>query len=139
MSLASYFPTVPALSFRHGRLPRYAVDGHEAAEWRPRADVYEKDDAYEVTVELPGLGKDDVKISAEDGVLNITGERQDEHTEEAKNYYRRERVFGAFKRSFRLPEGVDAEKIGATFSNGLLTLSVPKAAEIMPRAIEITD
>ena len=139
MPMVKYFPTTPAFRFWNDRFARLAEEAATTNEWCPRADVYEKDDSYEVSVELPGLSKDDVKVAAEDGVLSISGERTSEHEENTGKYYRRERTHGAFKRSFRLPDGIDADKIGATFKNGVLKLSVPKAAEILPRTIEITE
>ena len=139
MPMVKYFPTVPTFRFWNDRLPRIAEDASATTEWCPRADIYEKDDAYEVSLELPGLGKDDVKVAAENGVLSVSGERSSDHSDDGGDYYRRERTYGSFRRSFRLPEGVDGEKISATFRNGVLTLLVPKAAEILPRTIEISD
>lgn len=146
MTLVRYFPSVsarPRWTRDHGFptdrwlddfLGDATVDG-----WCPRADVVEKDDHYEVSVELPGVEKDAVKVSVENTVLTVSGENKSEHKDEGDSYRRLERRYGAFSRSFELPEGVDAEKIGATFNNGVLKLSVPKAPEIMPRVIEIKN
>jgi HSP20 family protein len=104
----------------------------------PAVDVAEKDNAYEITAELPGMDQNNIEVKLTNGVLTIKGEKK-EHTEEKKkNYYMSERRYGAFERSFQVPDGVDAEKIGATFSKGLLTVSLPKSAEAQKSAKTIT-
>lgn len=105
--------------------------------WMPPVDIRETDDAYEFTAELPGLGKDDVKITMEDKVLTLAGERAWEGEENRNDYHRVERAYGTFSRSFTLPNAVDSEKVEAKFKNGILTVSIPKAEEIKPRQIKI--
>ena len=95
----------------------------------PAVDMVEKEGAYEITAELPGLDEKDIEVNLVDGGLTIKGEKQEEKEEKKKDYYLHERRFGAFERSFRLPEGVDADKIEATFKSGVLTLTLPKTPE----------
>ncbi|MFW5969937.1 MAG: Hsp20/alpha crystallin family protein, partial [Halofilum sp. (in: g-proteobacteria)] len=93
------------------------------------ADLSETDKAYELQIDLPGMKKDDVKVDYSDGVLTISGERRDEREDERKGYYLSERSYGAYRRSFRVPENVDHDGIEARFSDGVLTVSLPKTEE----------
>lgn len=95
----------------------------------PAVDIVEKDNAYEVTAEVPGLDEKDIEIKLSNGNLTIKGEKQEEKEEKKKDYYLHERHFGSFERSFRVPESVDADKIEATFKKGVLTVSLPKKPE----------
>ncbi len=106
-------------------------------QWAPSVDIRETGDNFLVTAELPGLGKEDVKISYEDGVLSIRGEKKQEQEEKDANYHRVERSYGVFERSFRLPSRVAVEKIEAKFKDGVLNLALPKAEEARPKQIEI--
>ena len=137
MTFVRYFPTA--------RIPRpnsYAQNNagaENAATWRPRTDVIERDDAYELLVELPGLSREDVSISFKNDALTISGNAERDE-QEGERYYRRERNSGAFSRTFRVPEhGVEAGSISASFTDGLLALRLPKVAEVLPKQIEITD
>jgi len=93
----------------------------------PRTDVREDDKGYEITVELPGLDDGDVAVTVSDNAIAIKGEKKVEHETDEEGYHLHERGFGAFQRSFRLPDDVDAEKIGATFAKGVLTVVLPKS------------
>jgi HSP20 family protein len=95
----------------------------------PAVDVAESEKAYEITAELPGMDEKNVEVKVANGVLAIKGEKNEEKQEEKKDYHLSERRYGSFQRSFRIPEGVDAEKIDANFSKGLLTVKLPKTAE----------
>lgn len=95
----------------------------------PVVDVVEKDNAYELTAELPGLDEKNIEVKLSNGDLMIRGEKQEEKTEEKQDYRLHERRFGSFERAFSLPEGVDADKIEASFKNGLLKLTLPKKPE----------
>jgi HSP20 family protein len=95
----------------------------------PAVDVIEKDKAFEITAELPGLDEKDVDVSVANGVLTIKGEKNEEKEEKEKDYYLSERRYGLFQRSFPLPEGVDGDKIDAVFKKGLLTISLPKTPD----------
>lgn len=95
----------------------------------PAFDLAEKDKEYEITAELPGLDEKDVEIKLSNHTLTIKGEKKEEREEKQKDYYLSERRYGSFYRSFQLPEGVDADKIDATFAKGVLTVKLPKTAE----------
>ena len=93
----------------------------------PTADAINKEDCYEIQVELPGVSEKDVEVSIEDGVLTLRGEKRSEREEKDKNYYFSERRYGSFERSFRLPEDVKESDIKATYKDGVLRLMLPKA------------
>jgi HSP20 family protein len=95
----------------------------------PAVDISEKDKEYEIAAELPGLNEKDIEVKLSNGSLTIKGEKKEEKEEREKDYYLSERRYGSFVRSFRLPQGVDANKIEATFSKGVLTVKLPKTAE----------
>lgn len=105
--------------------------------WHPAVDIRENGDAYVVSAELPGLGKDDVAITIENNVLKLSGERRFEQEAKEEEYHRVERAYGSFTRAFSLPTRVDPERVEASFQDGILTITVPKAAEARPRKIEI--
>ncbi len=112
--------------FNDSRLPASAGNGNT---WAPRVDVRESDAAYAISAELPGLEDKDVEVTVADGVLTLKGEKNAAVEEERENYFRKERVYGRFERSFRLPEEVEANKVMANFKNGVLTVGVPKSEE----------
>jgi HSP20 family protein len=95
----------------------------------PAVDVAETDKAYEVTAELPGLAEKDIEVKLANGGVTIKGEKHEEKQEKKKDYYVSERRYGAFERSFRVPEGVDLDKIEASFKNGVLKVMLPKTPE----------
>ncbi len=103
----------------------------------PAVDVTETDKAYEIAAELPGMNDKNVEVKLADGVLTIKGEKQEEKEEKKKDYYLQERSFGSFQRSFQVPDGVDADKIEASFKNGVLTVKLPKSAEAQKTAKKI--
>jgi HSP20 family protein len=103
----------------------------------PAVDVTETDKAYEIAAELPGMDEKNIEVKFADGVLTIKGEKQDEKEEKEKDYYLRERSFGSFQRTFQVPEGVDTDKIEASFKKGLLTITLPKTAEAEKAAKKI--
>ncbi len=105
--------------------------------WRPAVDIRETEDAYQVHAELPGLTKDDIQITIENNVLKLSGERRFEKDTKEEEYHRIERAYGSFTRAFSLPSRVDSERVEASFQDGILTVTVPKAAEARPRKIEI--
>lgn len=101
-------------------------------------DVHDNANSYTVTTTLPGVKADDVKVSLHDDVLTITGEiRQPETRKEDERVLLRERTYGTFTRSFRLPQPINAEQIEATFENGVLNLTLPKREEAQPRQIQV--
>jgi HSP20 family protein len=95
----------------------------------PIVDIAEKDHSFEIAAELPGMDAKDIEVKVVDGMLTIKGEKSQEKEEKKKNYYLSERHYGAFERSFRLPEGIDMDKIDAHFDKGVLKLSLPKLAQ----------
>lgn len=103
----------------------------------PAVDIVEKDNAYEIKAEMPGMDEKDIEIKLAAGTLTIKGEKQEEKEEKKKDYYLRERHFGAFERSFAVPEGVDADKIDASFKKGVLTVTLPKKPEAQKAAKRI--
>ena len=108
-----------------------------ARRWVPAIDVVEEDERYALRADLPGLTEDDVRIEVEDGVLTISGERRSSSEERKEGYYRLERSSGSFSRSVRLPQGVAAEAIEASFANGVLEVSIPKPEQAKPRRVAI--
>jgi len=100
-------------------------------------DVSETDKTYTITAELPGVEEKNIEVNVQDGVLTIKGEKHQEREEKNKNRYLSERSYGAFQRMFGLPKGTDESKVEASFHNGILTVSVPKAAETATRKIEV--
>ncbi len=92
-------------------------------------DLVERDGEYEIQAELPGLDIENVEVKLTDGMLTIKGEKSEEHSEEAKDYHMRERSYGSFQRSFRLPAGIDGDKVAARFDKGVLKVTLPKNAE----------
>jgi len=107
------------------------------AEWTPAVDISENDKEYLIKAELPEVKKDEVKVTVENGVLNITGERKFEKEEKGTKYHRIERAYGYFARSFSLPEDADAEKVNAEFKDGILTIHVAKSEKARPKQIEV--
>ena len=107
------------------------------AGWMPPVDVTEDTDHVRVAAELPGVKPEDVKITLENNVLTIRGEKNQETRSETERVQRYERSYGLFERSFAVPSTVDAEHIGASYENGVLTVTLPKAERAKPRAIEV--
>lgn len=103
-----------------------------------RVDTSEDEKAYHVTTELPGLSEQDVEVTFADNTLTISGEKKSESEVKEENYHRRERSFGAFRRSFSLPAEVDEEKISASFKDGVMTIELPKSKTAQKKAKKIT-
>jgi HSP20 family protein len=114
---------------------------HEAAGWTPRIDVFERDNRLFTKVDLPGLKKEEVKVEVTDGHLAISGERKTETEETKDNVYRCERAYGSFYRAVPLPEGIKLEDVKATFTDGVLEVSVPLPvkAQAKPRMVPIEE
>lgn len=106
-------------------------------DWAPRVDISETDNELVIKADIPDVKKEDVKVSVDEGVLTIQGEKKQEREESGKKYHRVERFYGNFSRSFSLPSYVNESKIEATFKNGVLKLSIPKIAEGSHKNIEI--
>ena len=111
--------------------------GRQVQRWVPAMDLVEADDHFVLKADLPGLGEDDVAIEVQDNVLTITGSREAEHERKEKGWYRLERSYGSFSRSLTIPDGVDADKVEASFDRGVLEVRIPKPEERKPRRISI--
>jgi HSP20 family protein len=104
--------------------------------WTPAMDLYQTTDDIVALVELPGMRKEDIEISLHDGMLTISGERKEEKAEGEKAA-RTERFVGKFRRSISLPTRVDSNKVNATYRDGILTVTLPKAEEAKPKQIQV--
>ncbi len=127
--------------FRFFNVPfagRQTVPVRENYTWTPSTDISETDNSYEVRAELPGIPLEDVHISVKDDYLTIKGEKRQENVDDSNNYKRVERHYGSFERRFSLPPKVDTDSIKAEFTDGVLSLSIPKAEEVKPKEIPIT-
>ncbi len=105
--------------------------------WHPTIDIFDNDDNIVIKAELPGINKKDIAIDVKNGVLTLQGERNFDNEVKEEKYYRRERAFGKFKRSFRLPLKVDPGKINANYKDGILTIDIPKPEEQKPKQITV--
>ncbi|MBI4183013.1 MAG: Hsp20/alpha crystallin family protein [Proteobacteria bacterium] len=103
----------------------------------PAVDLIESETEYRVTAELPGLEEKDIELTLSDDVLTLSGEKKEEREERRTDYYLSERRYGSFRRAFRMPEGVDREKIEARFENGVLTVTLPKTKAAQRKARKI--
>jgi len=108
-----------------------------AGDWSPHVDIAETDKEFIIKAEIPEVNKDDVKVTVDNGVLTIRGERKQEKEEKGKKFHRVERYYGSFTRSFTLPDNVDETKIEALFKDGMLNLQLPKTEEKKVKAIEV--
>jgi len=106
--------------------------------WLPAVDVSETDGEFVVRAELPGMSHEDIDINVQDNILTLKGEKKQEQKEEHENFHRLERCYGSFSRSFTLPAGVKTEDIKATFKDGILQVTMPKAEEAKAKKIAIT-
>lgn len=116
------------------------VDSERASEmsaWSPSVNVYDKNGSIMVEAELPGVDKKDIKVRVDNGVLTLSGERKQEKEIKDQDFYRCERFYGSFNRSFTLPTSVEPDKIEAKYSDGILTLTVPKTETAKGKQVEI--
>lgn len=123
------------------RTPMRQDDKREAigatAQWAPVVDISEDDKSYTVKVELPEMKREDIKVSVENGVLAISGERKMEKEENGRRFHRVERSYGSFLRSFSLPDNADPNQVNAQYREGMLTVNVGKSEKAKPRSIEV--
>lgn len=117
--------------------PANGEEGITVADWAPVVDISEDANEYLIKAELPGLKREEVKVTVEDGVLSISGERKVEKEEKNKKFHRVERAYGSFVRSFSLPDGSDSTKVNAEFKDGVLNVRLAKSPKAQPKAIEI--
>jgi len=124
------FPTFPI------RFPKNG-GSFKLADWSPLVDITEVDHEYLFKADLPEMKKDDVKVTIENGILYISGERRAEKEEKKKKFHRLERLFGTFERRFTLPEDADPTKIVAEFRDGVLQVHLPKRLMPKPKTVEV--
>ena len=108
-----------------------------ATEWAPMVDISENEKHYTIKVELPEMKREDIKVSVENGVLAVSGERKFEKEEKDRKYHRVERAYGSFLRSFSLPDNADANQVNAQYRDGVLTVNVAKSEKAKPRSVEV--
>jgi HSP20 family protein len=129
------------LAMVFGRAPVRKDGGKEeamtVAEWAPLVDIVEDDKEYLIKAELPEVMKEDVKVTVQDEVLTVAGERKFEKEEKGKRYHRIERAYGSFTRSFTLPEDADSERVVAEFKDGVLKVHLPKSEKAKPKSVEV--
>jgi len=113
------------------------ANGSSVSRWIPLMDVGEDEEHFVVRADLPGIEETDVNVELEDNVLTISGERKSDSEERTDGYHRIERAYGTFSRSLTLPEGIDPEAIGASFSKGVLEVRIAKPEQRKPRKVAI--
>jgi len=111
--------------------------GAMTSSWLPPCDIAEDKDSLKVTLELPGVRAEDVKLNLENNLLTIRGEKRQTTDEKNERYHRYERSYGMFERSFTLPSTVDPDRIKARVEHGVLTIEIPKAEKARPREIPV--
>ena len=124
-----------------GQPPARTEAGNEMlalADWAPSVDISETEAVYLIKGEIPGVKKDDVKITIQDGMLTIQGERKQEKEEKGKKFHRVECSYGSFMRSFRVPDDADEGKVKAEFKDGMLNITLPKSAKVKPKATNVS-
>lgn len=124
-----------------GGFPNRIISGETpsltVADWSPEVDISEDDRGYFLKADLPEMKKDDVKVTVEDDVLCVSGERKSEKEDQKRKFHRIERSFGNFRRSFTLPEDADSTKVTAEFRDGVLKVHLPTTARPRSKAIEV--
>jgi HSP20 family protein len=146
MSLIRYInpelttPGINGLRDQFSRLFDIAFPSRSAesfGDWSPALDAHEDKDKYVVSLDVPGLKKEDINVSVHDGVLTVSGERRSEKDVKEGTVHRTERFYGKFSRSVSLPAEVRADKVSAVYKEGVLTVEIPKAEEAKPKTIEV--
>ncbi|PXX91756.1 heat-shock protein [Marinobacter vulgaris] len=125
------------LGLSRGSDEREGKDLFSSSDWTPAVDIKETPEAFNIEAELPGMSKDDVKVTVQNGVLSIEGERKQEEETDDKKQHRVERFYGSFLRRFTLPENVDEDSVKASFKDGVLSLTLTKTEPAEPKAIEV--
>ncbi|MBU6955835.1 Hsp20/alpha crystallin family protein [Hahella sp. HN01] len=124
-------------SFKYPELPEFGLGREWAGLLKPNLDISEGKESYSISVELPGVSKEDVKVSLDGQRLTISGEKKHESEEKREDYHCVERSYGSFMRILTLPDNADGERLYANFKNGVLTLKVPKAGEVTVKGREV--
>ncbi|MBI1820525.1 MAG: Hsp20/alpha crystallin family protein [Nitrospirae bacterium] len=122
-----------------GTLPRRVGDKEALTlvDWVPVVDISETEKEYLIQAELPELKKEEVKVSVQDGVLTLQGERHQEKEEKGKKVHRIERSYGCFERSFTIPGDADENQVSAEFKEGVLNIHLPKSEKLKPKTVEV--
>jgi HSP20 family protein len=107
------------------------------SDWTPALDAHEDKDKYVISLDVPGLKKEDINVSVHEGVLTVSGERKSEKEVTEGTLHRSERFYGKFSRSVSLPSEVRADKVSATYKDGILTVDIPKAEAAKPKTVEV--
>lgn len=125
------------LSSLFGRLNMNGNGDYGFTDWSPLIDVSENEKEFVIRAEITDVKKEDVKVSVENGMLRITGERHLEKEKKGQRYHRIERAYGSFERSMSLPDNCKPDNMTAEYKDGMLTLRIPKTAKVSPKAIEV--
>lgn len=141
MTLVRWNPARELASMEIDRLNHMLNDFYGVGRsWMPAVDVFETvDHEYVLKAELPDMKRDDINVTFENGVLTLTGERKTDFDTNQGTYHRSERAYGRFSRSFTLPATVDANRIHASYKDGVLTIRVPQREEARPKQITVED
>jgi HSP20 family protein len=123
--------------FGRSALSRSAQDAMTSTDWAPAVDITETAEEFVVKADLPDLNKEDIKVSVEGDMLRISGERKQEKEEKNKKLHRVERYYGSFMRAFTLPDNVDGAKLQAKYTNGVLTVNLPKTEKAKAKPVDI--
>ena len=115
----------------------YNEEGTSMWSWHPVVDIYEDDNNIVIKAELPGVDKKDISVDVKDRIITLSGERSADNEVKDDNYYRRERSYGRFERSFTLPADVEPDKVKADFKDGILKLNIPKPEASKPKQITV--
>jgi len=115
----------------------FDTDWTRSISWNPAVDISESNDSYNIKAELPGLKNEDVKITLNNNVITIRGEKKSDGEKKGSNFHRIERQYGSFERSFILPGTVSSDKIEALFNDGILTVTLPKTEETKEKVVDI--
>lgn len=143
MTLVRWDPVRELASMEVDRLNRMFADFYTQPfnrGWNPAVDVFEGENhEFVIKAELPDMKREDIAVTFENGTLTLQGERKADHAVSGDRYYRTERQYGAFNRSFSLPATVDASRISASYKDGVLTVRLPQREEAKPKQIEVLD
>lgn len=146
MNLVKWSPMLDTFSMRNRMNPVFNTffsplepgsDESGVSNWRPTVDIYENENHIVIKAELPGVDKKDVQVDVNGRVLTLKGERLSDQKIKEENYFRQERTFGKFERSFTLPTEIDSDKINADFKAGILKVDIPKPEERQPKKITV--
>ncbi len=138
MSLVRYEPWSMLSQLRREMDQAMGEDNFAAAsDWMPAVDIKEDEKQFTITADIPGVDAKDIEVHAENGMLTIRGERENEKKEERDGYKRIERSYGSFFRRFTLPDTADTDKIAARTEKGVLNITIPKHAKVLPKKIEV--